>query len=440
MISTTPDAGPVPATEPHPAPGRPAAYSPGVLRRLLADSAYLLTGFPVALASFVVLTVGLSMSAGLLIIWIGVPLGIATIGAASAFGQIERGRLAAVGRRLGRPVRLPARHEGWRRYLDLVRDPSRWAEVAHGLVHLPLSVVTWGAALIWWSGSLVGLTSWAWLRFLPPGTEVGFTGLPELLPGLSRGMVNLLFGLVLAGTIVPVLRGCTAMHEALGAALLAPSDAQLQRRVDELAHSRSQAADAEAQSLRRLERDLHDGPQQRLIRLGMDLSAAERRLAAAEVEGAREVIAEARRQAEDALAELRALSRGIAPPVLADRGLVAALVAAIATSPVPAALRTGLAEGERLPASVENAAYFAVCEALANAAKHSGAQHVDVQVDRHDGELVVVVTDDGRGGAQVLPGHGLAGLRDRAAGVDGVVDVSDAPGHGTIVRMRIPCA
>jgi signal transduction histidine kinase len=411
-----------------------------VLRRLLSDSAYLLTGLPLALASFVVLTAGLSMSAGLLLVWVGVPLAVATVGAASTFAHLERARLAALGRPLAEPLRLTVRHGGWRRYLDLLRDPSRWAEVAHGLVHLPVSLVTWSVALVWWTGSLVGLTSWAWIRFLPPGSDVGFTGLPELAPWLSRGMVNLLLGLVLVGTIVPVLRGCTALHEAVGAALLGPSEAQLQRRVDELAHSRSQAADAEAQSLRRLERDLHDGPQQRLIRLGMDLSTAERRLAGAEVDEAREVIAAARRQAEDALAELRALSRGIAPPVLADRGLVAALVAAVATSPVPAGLRTDVPDGTHLPAAVENAAYFAVCEALANAAKHAGATRVDVHLALSAGELVVTVTDDGRGGAQVLPGHGLAGLRDRAAGVDGVVELAGAPGHGTIVRMRIPCA
>lgn len=412
----------------------------GVHRRLLADSAYLLTSLPFALASFVVMTVGLSLSAGLLIVWAGVPLAAGTVAAASVLARVERGRLAAAGRPLGEPAYLPERHADWRRWLDRLRDPARWGEVAHGLVALPLTVLTWSVALVWWTGTLVGLTSWAWLRFLPAGAEVGFTGLPELVPGLSRGMVNLVVGLVLAGTLVPVLRGCAAAHEALGTALLAPSTDQLRRRVEHLAHSRAQAADAEAQSLRRLERDLHDGPQQRLIRLGMDLSTAERRLAGAEVDGAREVIAEARRQAEDALAELRALSRGIAPPVLADRGLVAALVAAAATSPVPATLRTDLAEGEHLPAAVENAAYFAACEALANAAKHAGATAVDVHLTAGGGELVLTVTDDGRGGAQVLPGHGLAGLRDRAAGVDGVVDVTDAPGHGTIVRVRIPCA
>jgi signal transduction histidine kinase len=210
--------------------------------------------------------------------------------------------------------------------------------------------------------------------------------------------------------------------------------------VDELARSRSQAARAEAQSLRRLERDLHDGPQQRLIRLGMDLSTAERRLAAADVDQAREILAEARRQTEDTLAELRALSRGIAPPVLTDRGLVAALVSVAAGSPVPATLRTDLAESVRFEPAVENAAYFVACEALANAAKHAAASQVDLVLVLDEGVLDLMVSDDGRGGAQVVPGHGLAGLRDRAAGVGGVVDVLGGPGHGTMVRVRIPCA
>jgi signal transduction histidine kinase len=264
-----------------------------------------------------------------------------------------------------------------------------------------------------------------------------FFGLEHVLP---RGVLNLVVGIVFAATLVPVLRACTALHTALAQALLSPDAALLRRQVDELARSRSQAARAEAQSLRRLERDLHDGPQQRLIRLGMDLSTAERRLAAADVDQAREILAEARRQTEDTLAELRALSRGIAPPVLTDRGLVAALVSVAAGSPVPATLRTDLAESVRFEPAVENAAYFVACEALANAAKHAAASQVDLVLVLDEGVLDLMVSDDGRGGAQVVPGHGLAGLRDRAAGVGGVVDVLGGPGHGTMVRVRIPCA
>lgn len=416
-----------------------AADSPGFFRALAVDSAYLLTGLPVALACFTVLVSGLSLSAGLLLLVAGLPLAVITLEVAGWFAALERRRLALTGRPVAALEYRPAAHDGLQRYLDRLRDPARWAEAAHGLLTLPVTLVTWSAALIWWVGTVVGLTSWLWLPLLPDSVDVnsGFFGLEHVLP---RGVVNLIIGFVFAATLVPVLRACTALQTMLAEALLSPGAAFLSRQVDELSRSRSQAAQAEAQSLRRLERDLHDGPQQRLIRLGMDLSTAERRLAADDVDQAREVIAEARRQTEDTLAELRALSRGIAPPVLADRGLVAALVSVAGGSPVPATLRTDLPEDVRFAPAVENAAYFVACEALANAAKHAAATQVDLVLLVDGGVLDLMVSDDGRGGAQVVPGHGLAGLRDRAAGVGGVVDVLGAPGHGTMVRVRIPCA
>jgi signal transduction histidine kinase len=399
----------------------------------------LLTGMPVALASFTVLVSGLSLSASLLVLVIGLPLAVVTLEAAGWFAALERRRLALAGRPVGTVGYRPVVHDGWQRYLDRLRDPVRWAEAAHGLLTFPVTVLTWSVALTWWVGTAVGLTSWLWLPLLPDSVDVngGFFGLEHVLP---RGLLNLIIGIVFAATLVPVLRACTALHTALAQALLSPDAALLRRQVAELARSRSQAAQAEAQSLRRLERDLHDGPQQRLIRLGMDLSTAERRLAADDVEQARQVIAEARRQTEDTLAELRALSRGIAPPVLADRGLVAALVSVAAGSPVPATLRTDLSEDVRFAPAVENAAYFVATEALANAAKHAGASQVDLVLLVDDGVLDLMISDDGRGGAQVVPGHGLAGLRDRAAGVGGVVEILGGPGHGTMVRVRIPCA
>jgi signal transduction histidine kinase len=416
--------------------------STGFFTALARDSAFLLAGLPIALLSFVVMVGGLSLSAGLAILVIGAPLAVMVLESAGWFAALERRRLAAIGHPVGLPVYRPDEREGWGRYLDRLRDPVRWAEVAHGVALLPVALLTWSAVVIWWVGIVVGLTSWAWRPLLPDGAEVGLNlaGIDRLLPWASRGLVDLVLGIVLAATIVPVLRACVALHTALATALLSPDATLLQQQVEHLAQSRAQAAHAEAESLRRLERDLHDGPQQRLIRLGMDLSAADRRLAADDVEQARVVLAEARLQTEATLAELRALSRGIAPPVLADRGLVAALVSAAATSPVPTALRTDLAETTRLPAAVENAAYFVACEALANVAKHAGATHVELTLVLDDGVLDLVVADDGRGGAQVLPGHGLAGLHERAAGVDGVVEVVSTPGHGTMVRVRIPCA
>ena len=414
----------------------------GFLRDLADRSRYLLTSLPLALCSFTVLVTGLSLAVPLLVLVVGLPIAAATLDGAGWFAAQERRRLAAIGHPVGEPVYRHGRGDGLGRYTDRLRDPARWAEAVHGLVQLPLAVATWSLAVIWWSGAVVGLTSWIWSPLLPDGSQahVGITGLDAFLPGVPRTVLDLVVGVVFAATLVPVLRACTAMHAALGSALLSSDSALLRQQVEHLSHSRAQVVHAEAQSLRRLERDLHDGPQQRLIRLGMDLSTAERRLSTDDVDEARVVIAEARRQTDEALAELRALSRGIAPPVLADRGLVAALVAAAVTCTVPTVLHTDVPEGTRLPAAVENAAYFVACEALANVAKHAGATHVDITLLTADGVVDLTVTDDGRGGAQVLPGHGLAGLRDRAAGVDGTIEVTSTAGHGTMVHVRIPCA
>ncbi|MGH9251005.1 MAG: sensor histidine kinase, partial [Acidimicrobiales bacterium] len=190
-------------------------------------------------------------------------------------------------------------------------------------------------------------------------------------------------------------------------------------------------------TLRRVERDIHDGPQQRLVRLTMDLEAAQRRLTD-NPDAAGPLVEQALTQTQEALAELRALSRGIAPPILADRGLEAALAAAAARSPIPVTLDVTMGGSDRPTPAVENTAYFVVTEALTNAAKHSGATTVSVSVIRVGATLHVQVGDDGLGGAHVGKGHGLAGLADRLAGVDGTFDVHSPEGVGTIVSADIP--
>jgi signal transduction histidine kinase len=171
----------------------------------------------------------------------------------------------------------------------------------------------------------------------------------------------------------------------------------------------------------------------------MDLEAADRRLDD-DPERARPLIAEALTQTREALAELRALSRGIAPPVLADRGLAAALAAAAARSTVPVSVEVGLPAGERPAAAVENTAYFVVTEALTNVAKHSGATHATVDVRPHGADLVVRVTDDGVGGAHPAKGHGLSGLSERLSAVEGRLEVVSPVGGPTVVTAWIPLA
>jgi signal transduction histidine kinase len=324
-------------------------------------------------------------------------------------------------------------------------DRDRWVEVLHGITVLPLATLTWSVAVTWWAGTLAGLTYWIWSPLLPGSVNQGSTTLPELLNlPLSESTFNFLVGLAFAVTLVPVVRGCANLHELWARALLDGSSRRaLAERVEDLTERRVAGAAAEAQSLRRLERDLHDGPQQRLVRLGMDLSVAERRLDDDPSE-ARELLGQARVQATEALAELRALSRGIAPPVLADRGLEAALAAIAGRSAAPTTLEVDLGAAARPTPAIENAAYFVVCEALTNTAKHAAASSILIRLTMRatpggTRALRVEVEDDGVGGADLAKGHGLAGLADRVAGLDGTLSVDSPVGGPTRVVAELPC-
>ena len=222
----------------------------------------------------------------------------------------------------------------------------------------------------------------------------------------------------------------------VGARALSLRRWRLAERIDVLETTRAGAVEAAEGELRRIERDLHDGAQARLVALGMSLGLAEQRLAD-DPEGARRLLEEARAGAEEALRELRDLARGIHPPVLADRGLEAALAALVARLPLPVDLDVALAA--RPPAPQETAAYFVAAEALANASKHAAASRVRVHIAQENGELVVRVEDDGRGGADAH-GRGLAGMIQRVEALDGSVRVSSPSGGPTIVEAVMPCA
>jgi signal transduction histidine kinase len=217
--------------------------------------------------------------------------------------------------------------------------------------------------------------------------------------------------------------------------LLSHSRRTLENRVTELAQAREQLGRAEAEALRRLERDLHDGPQQTLIRLGMDLAAAERRLGEGDVEATTTLLADSRKMTETVISELRTLSRGIAPPVLTERGLHAALVGVVADNPITVKLRYELTQEP--PLAQATAAYYVVSETLSNALKYSSATEIEVYVATDDlGKLLVEVSDNGTGGAQMIPNHGLAGLKDRVTALDGSFVLHDSAGTG--IRVTLP--
>ncbi|MBF6618740.1 MAG: histidine kinase [Patulibacter sp.] len=219
--------------------------------------------------------------------------------------------------------------------------------------------------------------------------------------------------------------------------LLPGTRRDLVERVDVLTRTRSGALDAQAAELRRIERDLHDGAQARLVALSMQLGRAEQRLSGHEDTASYELVRQARQEASAAIAELRDLSRGIAPPVLADRGLSAAAEALARRSPMPVAVESSLED--RLLPVVESAAYFVVAESLTNVVKHSPGASATVRLRVERGYLHVVVRDDGRGGAVAL-GGGLSGLRSRVEALDGTLTIASPPNGGTTIHAELPCA
>ncbi|MFJ4652917.1 sensor histidine kinase [Nocardia sp. NPDC088792] len=403
------------------------------------DLVYLLPGLAVGLASFIPLICGLLLGLGTVVIWVGLPLLVLTLGLARGFATIERFRVAAVtGHRLPPAQYTGGSGRGPQRIWTILKGRQYWRDLAHGVLVMPLSVFTWSVTVVWVcaavTGTLYPLYGWAIPRY--PDSKglsdlVGVHGLPANI------LANTLLGLVFLATGPRVLRALTSLHTGLARLLLTDETAALRARTEQLTASRSAAVQAEAQTLRRVERDIHDGPQQRLVRLTMDLEAARRRMND-NPEAARTLVDEALTQSREALTELRAVSRGIAPPILIDRGLPAALTAAAARCPVPAMLECDLADGQRLPESVENAAYFVVSEALTNVAKHARADSCVIRVTADATSLWLRVTDYGVGGAHIGKGHGLAGLADRLAGVDGRLDVHSPAGGPTVLTAEIP--
>jgi signal transduction histidine kinase len=226
---------------------------------------------------------------------------------------------------------------------------------------------------------------------------------------------------------------CLALLIAVHAAVVY---GQREHRIRRLEETRAGAVNVQESELRRIERDLHDGAQARLVALGMSLGRAEQALDT-DPEAVRTLLAEARQGAGEALEELRDLARGIRPPILTDRGLEPAIAALIARTPMPVTLSVDL-DRARYESAVETAAYFTIAEALANAIKHANAERIDIRVESKDGFLFAEVVDDGEGGADPS-GPGLVGLRQRAEALDGTLRVESPAGGPTTVRVELPC-
>jgi signal transduction histidine kinase len=424
-------------------PAAAPAQTQSFLRRIGSRSAYVLTEFPIAIARFVVLLPMFLLGIGTFVTVLGVPILAGTMGLSRIFADVDRGRLS---RLQGWPAQRPhyrtnADKSGLSRLLAMLGQAQRWADWGHGVLAFVPAVVAFVLTFTWWAAGVGGTLSFAWYWAIPDSDND--QGLAELI-GFGTGktanaLLSTLIGLFFLATLPAIVRMCSGMLSGLARFMLTSDRvAVLHEQVSDLASSRDAAVSAEASALRRLERDIHDGPQQRLVRLAMDLSTAQRRLQK-DPDAAQPLIAEAIAQTRETLDELRALSRGIAPPILADRGLAAALAAVAARSTVTVDLEVAMPDGNRLPSAVENAAYFVVAEALTNVAKHSQATHCRVDVSRTTESVRVIITDDGVGGAHPAKGHGLSGLVDRVRAIGGKLDVESPIGGPTILAAEIPC-
>jgi signal transduction histidine kinase len=390
--------------------------------------------------TFTAAVVLLSISAGLLITF---PLALPFIWllflSGRIVGHVERSRHAALlGVDLVDPVPPLQQTSWWRRLGERARSGARWREIGYALLRLPLGLLTTTLSLVAWCGSAALIALPFYVSHLPEGTAK--FGLFEVSQGIGAiGCAALgVVGLALAA---PWLTVALAQLDVATARLLLARTRDdemdvLGERVSELETSRLAVVDSAEAERRRIERDLHDGAQQRLVALAMNLGAARERLEDNPIR-ARELVTEAHDEAKAALKDLRDLVRGIHPVILEDRGLDAALSAVVARSPVPVSLQIDVAP--RPSALVESMAYFVVAEALTNIARHSEATEAYVTILRAGDRLVVEVRDNGIGGANADAGSGLAGLRGRVAALDGTMDVISPPGGPTTLLVEVPC-
>jgi signal transduction histidine kinase len=403
------------------------------------DLAYITLGLVSGCFALTWFFLGPVMSLALIITLIGIPklYGDAWITRWWADGERLRGTLAGIP--LERSRRTWKGDNFLQRLRSAVTDPMSWRELVWLLLMFGIGTASFIAGVTAFSVGLGFITLPLWGWSLPDdGVQIGVTTLTHMWEYLVFAVLAGPPALV-AGAWV--LRGSAWVQAKLAQVLL---EDNAEERIAELQESRAGAVDAAAVELRRIERDLHDGAQARLVALAMEIGMAREQIER-DPQAAALLLAGAHEDAKTALVELRDLARGIHPAILTDRGLDAAVSALAARCPVPCTVAIAL--DRRLPAAVESAAYFTVAEALANVAKHSAAQRCEIAGTIDSGWLVVEVRDDGRGGVDETSGTGIAGLRGRVEALDGRIRVTDrsngaepgGPGHGTILHVELPC-
>ncbi|GGO52070.1 sensor histidine kinase [Streptomyces lasiicapitis] len=401
-------------------------------------AAYVAGGAVLGIPLLGVLAAGLATAVVLSIVAVGLPLLALLALAGVPMGALERRRLRLVDPAPAPTPHLPPSTPGLTAWLRLrAREQATWRELAYTVL---MAFVLWPLDL-----AVAACTLALPLLLAAAPAHLALAGGPDnggvrpaklwLVEGYPAACGTAALGLALLLVLLYPLGAYAAARAALARLLLAPREAETQARLTEVTRSRARLVTAFEAERRRIERDLHDGAQQRLVALSMTLGLA--RLDAAPEGPLAARLATAHTEADAVLAELRELIRGIHPQVLADYGLPAAVEDAADRSAVPVDVDADL---PRLPEPVESAAYFAVREALANVARHSGATRAEVRARHAEGALRLTVRDDGTGGADPARGTGLTGLADRIAVLDGTLTLTSPPGGPTVLTLEIPCS
>ncbi len=397
---------------------------------------YLLTAGVLGIVEFVFLVTALSIGIGLAVTLVGIPILIASVYAWGWLAEVERRTISALtGNHIASPYRPLPEGGWWVRLRARLGDPATWKDLTFLFLQFPFGLLSFIVALTVLSVGLSGLTLPLWYWAVPDGADwtvfqlIDVDTLPEALAAALLGAVVLWVGIPALGWLG---RGYGAYAQLL---LGSNEDPALTAQVSDLRDARSRIIEAADAERRRIERDLHDGAQQRLVALSLNLRMAEKRAAEGDPAAA-ELVRSANVEAGLALRELRDLARGIHPAILTNRGLAAALDDLAGRALVPVELVA--VPGQRLPDPVESTVYFVVSECLANIGKHAKAAEATVSVTVVGDEVEVIVKDDGVGGVNPGNGSGLQGLEDRVGALDGCVDIESPPGGGTTVMATIP--
>ncbi len=395
---------------------------------------FCLAGLVVGIVALTAGFCGLLAASFLVLTLVGIPVVLVLLGSLRMFANLERRRLGWTGTVVASPYPADAPHRSWLgRLADRAREPAAFRDLAWLLLSGPVGIAAGLAAAVSWLTAAAATTLPVWYRWLPAHHAVLISGPHEqrfVIGSAGAALPYAAAGIALIWVSAWLTVGLGRAEALLMRALLAGSP---RLRLSGAVAARQAAVRSQQQLVERLARDLHDGAQARLVTAALDLNLALH----AQSEGERErLMRQAQASSQGALAELRDLVNGIAPPLLRERGLVGALDGLALEAPQPVSISADI-NGE-LPGAVALAAYFIIAEALTNVAKHSDARAVQIVLHERADVLHLLVTDDGRGGADPA-GMGLRGLADRATAAGGVMMVSSPPGGPTRIEARLPC-